>query len=662
MNSSNIPFFNYFGYSDRIIFTINRMKKLYFQSHLYLIALLVLTLQHLRAQIPQSADSLALYLKKSPKDTNYVKALNEYGWKMLEQGNFTLADSLGKQAGGLAGKLQFHFGQYSSYNTLGRSAYLQGKYPQALTLYEKALELVKKYRLPQSNLQGALANVAMIHQLSGNNAKALDFALQSVKVYEAGHLPKLSGSPHDVAGSVFTLQGKNELALQYFKQSLAIKTKDNNFRGMAVSANRIGSTLNEMEKYKEALVYLKQAEQYAEKAGYQQVLVDILINESGAYRELNRSKENFAALKKAEEISVTINMPHQTGAIYGNLGLYYQSQKQYKLAEEYLYRALKIFKQVGSPEYQGYIYEALTVLFVEKGDFKNAFQNQKEAKQVNDSLFTASQHARMDELNARFESEKKEQKIKLLQQAAIINEQKLTQNKFLLAGGVLVLLLAGAVTAWLLNRARVQRLRESLQLRNKIAADLHDEIGSTLSSISLLSGLTEKQMIANHPQKAEQLIRKISQDSHQMLESMDDIVWTINPRNDSMSTLLTRLREYAKPLADSKEIELNFVVSPEAEISTLTLNVRQNVYLIVKEAINNLFKYAQATKAEVRFGKKGKSLEVVVKDNGVGFDSNGISNRNGLKNMHERATTIGAKLDIDSNPENGTVLSLLIPG
>lgn len=231
-----------------------------------------------------------------------------------------------------------------------------------------------------------------------------------------------------------------------------------------------------------------------------------------------------------------------------------------------------------------------------------------------------------------------------------------------MAGGVLVLLLAGAVTAWLLNRARLQRLKESLELRNKIAADLHDEIGSTLSSISLLSGLTEKQIINNQPQKAEQLIQKISQDARQMLESMDDIVWTINPRNDSMSTLLTRLREYAKPLADSKEIELNFVVSPEAENSTLILNVRQNVYLIVKEAINNLFKYAQATKAEVRFEKKGKNLEVVVKDNGVGFDSNGMNNRNGLKNMHERATTIGAKLDIDSNPENGTVLSLLISG
>lgn len=642
--------------------TVPFMKNQHFKNSSFLLFALFSLLLEVQAQIPQSADSLALYLKKSPKDTNYVKALNEYSWKLIEQGNYTPADSLAKQAETLAVKFQFPFGEYGSFNALGRSAYLQGKYPQALKLYEKSLELVKKHRLSLSNLQGALANTAMVNHLLGNNAKALDLALQSAKIFESNRLPKMSGSPYDVLGAVFSLQQKYDLAIQNFQKSLAIKTKENNYRGMAVSANRIGSTFNQLGKYKEALVYLKQAEAFAEKVNYQHVMLDILINQSNIYRELNQSKENFAALKKAEKISKEINSLHQTGAVYGNLGLYYQGQKQYPLAEEYLNRALKIFKEVGSLEYQGYLYQALTELFVEKKDFKSAFQNQKEAKQVNDSLFTESQRARMDELNARFDSEKKEQQIKLLQQAAIINEQKLTQNKFMLAGGVLVLLLAGAVTAWLLNRARLQRLREALELRNKIAADLHDEIGSTLSSISLLSGLTEKQMIANQPQKAEQLIHKISQDSRQMLESMDDIVWTINPRNDSMSTLLTRLREYAKPLADSKEIALTFVVNPEAENSTLTLNVRQNVYLIVKEAINNLFKYAQATEAEVQFGKKGKTLEVTVKDNGVGFDSTKMSNRNGLKNMHERAAAIGAQLFIDSGPENGTTLSLSIPG
>ena len=362
------------------------------------------------AQIPQSADSLANYLKKSPKDTNYVAALNAYSWKQIEAGNYPLVDSLGREAEKLAPKLKFITGEYDSYDVRGRAWYVQSDYAKAHEYYQKCYQIIQKYPIAVSYKQEALANVGMIKHLTGKNEEALKSILESIRIYETHKLPKLSGSPYDVAGAIFNVQGKTELALQYFKQSLAIKTKDNNFWGMAVSANRIGITLNGMGKYKEALVYLKQAEQHAEKAGYQQVLVDILINEAGVYRELSRPKENFAALTKAEKISVTINSVHQTGAIYGNLGLYYQSQKQYKLAEEYLYRALKIFKQVGSLEYQGYIYEALTALFVEKGDFKNAFQNQKEAKQVNDSLFTATQHARMDELNARFESEKKEQK------------------------------------------------------------------------------------------------------------------------------------------------------------------------------------------------------------------------------------------------------------
>ena len=139
---------------------------------------------------------------------------------------------------------------------------------------------------------------------------------------------------------------------------------------------------------------------------------------------------------------------------------------------------------------------------------------------------------------------KRQQQIKLLQKESELQSQ---QNRLWLIGGGLALLLALVSIVFVINRAKYRRLQESLQLRNKIAADLHDEIGSTLSSISLMSGLTQKQLASSQPQKAEQMVRKISEDARQMLESMDDIVWTINPRNDSMQHLFTRLREYAKP-------------------------------------------------------------------------------------------------------------------
>lgn len=614
----------------------------------------------IEAQVPQSADSLALYLKKAIRDTNYVAALNAYSWKQIEEGNYPLVDSLGREAEKLAQKLKFTTGEYESYDVRGRAWYVQSDYAKAQEYYQKCYQITQKYPVAVSYKQEAFANLGMIKHLTGKNEEALKLILESIKIYETYKLPKLSGSPYDVAGAIFNIQGKTELALQYFKQSLAIKTKENNVRGMATTNNRIGSLLAQTGDKKASLQYLKAAEKYAEQANYQMVLPDILINLSSVYRDLKQPEKDLQALKKAEIIAKKLNSTHMLGAIYGNLGQYYQTQKQYALAEKYLNEGLAIFKQVGSLEYEGYLYQALTELFVEKGDYKKAYENSLTAKAVSDSLFSVQQKARMDEIEAKFETGRKEQQITLLQQDSIIKSQELTQSRTWLGIGVLVLLLGGVLAAWLLNRAKVRRLEESLQIRNKIAADLHDEIGSTLSSISLLSGLTEKQLINNQPQKAEQLIQKISQDARQMLESMDDIVWTINPRNDSMSNLLVRLREYAKPLAESKGVELKFDIQPDIENLTLAINVRQNVYLIVKEAINNSFKYAKASQAEIQWSKSGKVLQVVVKDNGVGFDPNISSSRNGLKNMRERAAGIKGEVQIESLVNEGTTVSLTV--
>jgi signal transduction histidine kinase len=277
------------------------------------------------------------------------------------------------------------------------------------------------------------------------------------------------------------------------------------------------------------------------------------------------------------------------------------------------------------------------------------------ANLTKDSTEKAANKRQLQELVAKYEIQTKEQQIKLLQQEAQIKDQA---NRFWLVGGVLVLLSVLGLAAWLLNRAKYRRLQESLHLRHKIATDLHDEIGSTLSSISLLSGLTQKQLANEQPQKVAQMVAKINTDARHILESMDDIVWAINPRNDAMTQLLTRLREYAKPLAESKEIRLEFVASPQAESISLPLQVRQNVYLIAKEALNNAFKYAEATKINVEFEVKNDKLTATITDNGVGFETEVLTSRNGLKNMKTRAEEIKATFSIHSHPKEGTKIQL----
>ncbi|RYF66608.1 MAG: sensor protein uhpB, partial [Cytophagaceae bacterium] len=210
--------------------------------------------------------------------------------------------------------------------------------------------------------------------------------------------------------------------------------------------------------------------------------------------------------------------------------------------------------------------------------------------------------------------------------------------------------------------ARVRRLREAQEIRKRIAHDLHDEVGSTLSSISLLSGMVNELIAQKRPETVERAITKINTDARQILEVIDEIIWTINPGNDSLHRIILRLQEYAQPLMESKNIQFAVVADPNLDHLPISMDVRQNLYLISKEAINNLVKYSEATQATMRFGYQKEQLKVVIEDNGRGFDVDLPSERTGQTSMKQRAKAMGGLLDIQSGSGKGTKLELVIHG
>ncbi len=628
------------------------------------LAILIISLVNptVRAQSTPMADSLVRVLKTAPADTNRVTALTDLGYEWLKTGQYQRVDSLAKVANSLAKTLAFRRGEVESLNLRGRMAYQQSDYPAALRYYQQALTTVNQYKLSVSSQQSALANVAMILQVSGQQEQALTMAQASIRLFERYKLPRLKGSPYDIAGAVLHLRGNDSLALRYFKQGLAVKTKDGNFTGMAISASRIGGVLNDQQQYRPALIYLKQAEAYAQKAANIPVMIDVLMNQCGAYRQLKDYKAGFAAMQKAETICREVNLPHQLGAVLGNLGQLYTDTKAYGQAETYLKEALTIFETVGSVEYQMYLHAALVELYEAKGDYKRAFASEKLYRQFQDSLVTTQTKARIDELNTRYETGKKEAQIQLLQKEKQLQTETAERNAFrinaLIIGIVLLLGLGVAVGAWLLNRAKLRRLEEAQTLRKQIAHDLHDEIGSTLSSISLLSGMLNNLLDQNRPDTARRMIEKIYADARQILDAMDEIVWTINPGNDALRPVALRLREYAQPLFDAQNIRLTLDVP--AEDVPMSMDVRRNLYLIGKEAINNAAKYAQATEVTLRFGQEGGQLSVVIEDNGRGFEPDAPSVRTGQRSMRQRAEAIGGRLSVESMPGQGTRVAVTV--
>ena len=156
------------------------------------------------------------------------------------------------------------------------------------------------------------------------------------------------------------------------------------------------------------------------------------------------------------------------------------------------------------------------------------------------------------------------------------------------------------------------------------------------------------------------MLEKIGDSSRTMMEAMSDIVWSINPNNDHLDNIVIRMREYAAKVLEPKEITYT-VCAEDADMNVkLPLEKRRDVFLVFKEAVNNLSKYSCANKAEINIRFHHNHIELFVKDNGRGFDT-ADRGGNGLKNMKQRAKNIGGKLEIISSETKGTTITLIVP-
>jgi signal transduction histidine kinase len=223
---------------------------------------------------------------------------------------------------------------------------------------------------------------------------------------------------------------------------------------------------------------------------------------------------------------------------------------------------------------------------------------------------------------------------------------------------IVVIILAGL--GYIGYKLRIQRLLALQQVRSRIARDLHDDMGSTLSTITIFSDLAKQQVLAN-PTVAEGYLQKISRYSHQMMSAMDDIVWSINPNNDSLQNLISRMREVATEVLEAKNIPFRIQTDPALNAVRLPLESRYDCFMIFKEALNNIAKYAHCSQVYIKVAIPDHTLHLEITDNGQGFDLQTANTGNGLLNMQKRAQTIKGHLQIKSEVGQGTTILLMAP-
>ena len=195
------------------------------------------------------------------------------------------------------------------------------------------------------------------------------------------------------------------------------------------------------------------------------------------------------------------------------------------------------------------------------------------------------------------------------------------------------------------------------RLRIKIAADLHDNIGSSLTEISILGEVLSKKT-GSENESLNKGLTKITETSRELIDRMSDIVWLVNPKRDSLYDLIIRLKDSYSESFSYHGISFKSQNLQSLQNVSLNMENRQNLYLIFKEGINNSIKHSSCSEINIEAAVKGKSLEVILRDNGIGF-SNNITLGNGIENMKERAKTIGGKLIVKSGEGEGTKIQFM---
>jgi signal transduction histidine kinase len=207
------------------------------------------------------------------------------------------------------------------------------------------------------------------------------------------------------------------------------------------------------------------------------------------------------------------------------------------------------------------------------------------------------------------------------------------------------------------------REKQYLQLqtmRNKIANDLHDDVGSALSTINLYSEVA-KMKTEKENEELKTILDKISNTSIEMQENMSHIVWSLQPRNDEFEQMILRLKRYAVENMQAKNIKTEFSIDEKLQELKMSPEKRKELFLIYKEALHNILKYANCTEVKILFSKTKHEMQMQIQDNGAGFDITEKFTGNGLHTMHERAKALQGKLILNSQPGKGTSVMLQFP-
>ncbi len=519
------------------------------------------------------------------------------------------------------------------YNHLGVLEMDKGSYNSSLKYLLYSLEIATKHKLPENSCF-ALNNLGNLYDLQKDTVKALEYFKLDEKI---------------------SLENKLDKNLMYVYSSLALLQKNS--------------------RKNEAINYYNKSLVLAKKLKDENQQFSILINLSAFYLHENKRESNQKALdclNQSKSLALKLKNSINLFYVYFNIGGYYSKNKNYDLALENYQKALDLAPMIGDNEQVLNIYKTLSYTYKEDKEFEKAYFFQEKFHNLQDSIFSVSKNNAFNEIQTKYEVEKKNLKISLL-----FKEKQIESNKkrTVIYGSIAVLLPMSFLLLFYKNRIKLQKIirenenklfvqeKQKLQQeqeikrilgvvqgqdeeRNRIAKEIHDGVGGTLAGIKL--NLTQ----INSNIKNEKIHVIISQLSSlfQELRAISHNLSSNFIKDKKFTNLLFELKEEYEY---RKEFEVELTIYPENSFETIPENTKHQIYRIVQELLTNISKHAKAKKVALNLTEHTDSLNIIIEDDGIGFESN-VRKGIGLKNIEERLKTINGIFNIESKVGEGS--------
>jgi len=577
-----------------------------------------------------------------------------------------------------------------AFNDLGYAWGMKDEYERQARFTHKALSIYEMIK-SDAGIGMALGNLSTIYYQLGQKEKAIEYGKKSLKYREkTGDIIRLGITCCNL--SQYYLGVNSQEATKY--QELCVKyARQSGDKGRIIQSYITSSLIaNANKNNKEAFAYEKKVIEMLEKSGTNDRMLARRYIAAAFYSDMLQS-----------DSSVTLNYYQKSIRLSASLGDRGNLRDAYLYLSDF-YKKNKNFSEAYTT-YKNYILYRDSLVNLEKEEKIAELENRYETNRKDNEIAKLSNEQRIKQLEIDKQKAviagnhaaalQKQNEIDLLSQSrelqdarikhqeeelvkkeliATANKQQLelaatekklqektisnqrTLRNFLLGGIGLFLLLGYTYFNRYQLKKKLEQQNGLLRMRNNISQDLHDDIGASLSNINILNELARRNI--NQPEKSTNYLSKASEDIQRISESLSDIVWNINPKYDDLQNLFIRMKRYAADMLEGKNIKGHFDFPADENGVQLSMTQRRDLYLIFKEAVNNLVKYSGASEAVISFKTMPHGVEMEIKDNGKGFDESKVIQGNGLNNMVERAKISGGAVKIISAQEKGTSILL----